>query len=66
VAPAALPPPHLYARASAVDPDSGAELFTLEFGTHERHATSFVGALHDVAANTSYRVRVERQGQPGP
>jgi hypothetical protein len=33
VAPAALPPPHLYALASAVDPDSGAELFTLDFGT---------------------------------
>jgi hypothetical protein len=66
VAPAALPPPHLYALASAVDPDSGAELFTLEFGTPERHATSFVGVLHDVAANASYRVRVERVADAHP
>ena len=66
VAPAALPPPHLYALASAVDPDSGAELFTLEFVTHERHAASFVGVLQDVAADKSYRVRVEREGQPDP
>jgi hypothetical protein len=66
VAPAALPPPHLYALASAVDPDSGAELFTLDFATTDRHATSFVGTLHDVAANTSYRVRVERAGHAGP
>jgi hypothetical protein len=60
------PPPHLYALASAVNPDSGAELFRLEFGTHERHATSFVGNLHDVAANTHYQVRVERAADGGP
>ena len=28
--------------------------------TTDRRARSFVGVLHDVAANTSYRVRVER------
>jgi len=66
VAPAALPPPTMYATASAIDPESEAELFTLNFSTTDRHATSFVGDLHDVAANTSYRVRVERAGHAGP
>jgi hypothetical protein len=59
-------PPHLYAVASAVDPYSGTELYTLDFDTHDWHATSFVGTLHDVAANTSYRVRVERAADGGP
>ena len=66
VTPAAPPPPALHALASAVDPESEAELFTLNFSTTDRRATSFVGDLHDVAANTSYRVRVERAGHAGP
>lgn len=40
--------------------------FTLDFSTTDRRATSFVGVRHDVATNTSYRVRVERAGHAGP
>jgi hypothetical protein len=66
VAPAAPPPPTMHASASAVDPDSGAELYALDFATTDRRATSFVGTLHDVATNTYYRMRVERAGHGGP
>ncbi len=66
LAPAALAPPETYATASAIDPESGAELFRLYFSTTDRHATSFIGTLHDVTASTSYRVRVERADPAGP
>lgn len=65
-APSALPPPAMTATASAVDPERGAERFTLSFSTDDRHATTFHGVLHDVAAATSYRVRVERAAADGP
>ncbi len=66
VTPAAPPPPTMHATASAVDPVSEAELFTLDFSTTDRRATAFVGTLHDVTANTYYRVRVERSGHAEP
>jgi hypothetical protein len=62
----ALPPPAMTATASAIDPESGAERFTLSFFTNDRYATTFFGVLHDVAAATSYRVRVERADADGP
>ena len=66
VAPSALPPPTMDARATVTDPESESELFALDFSTTDRRATNFVGVLHDVAANTFYRVRVERPGPHGP
>jgi hypothetical protein len=66
VAPSAAPPPRLAATATAIDPASEAVRFALSFSTTDRHATTFFGFLHDVAAATSYRVRVERAVPPGP
>jgi hypothetical protein len=66
VAPAVAPPPAAHVTASAIDPETGAELYALSFSTTDRNAASFVGILHDVAANASYRVRVERAGHAEP
>jgi hypothetical protein len=66
VAPSARPPQEVTATASAIDPESEAELFALSFFTNDRYATTFFGVLHDVAAATSYRIRVERAGADGP
>ena len=66
VAPAALPPLAAYVTASAIDPETGAELFALSLSTTDRNAAAFVGVLHDVVATNFFRVRVERPGHAEP
>jgi len=66
VAPAALPPLAAYVTASAIDPETGAELFALSLSTTDRNAAAFVGVLHDVVATNFFRVRVERAGHAEP
>jgi hypothetical protein len=65
-APSGHRPLEVVARASVIDPESEAELFALSFFANDRYAPTFYGVLHDVAAATSYRIRVERAGADGP